>query len=217
MLKEACTLSKAQLTDWTGDVYYRYASDSSFGTWFTDVIWFFEMMYLASLMWKKGMSFNQDRARMYGIGSTIAIGMAAFWGAWHHYICYDEAQTCFLMTWGCVCVSIMICGSMALLSGVYLLCGNKTSAATKALEVVLLSTFIYIGASNFFEMKPYITIGLCGNVAPQILLFISVSTAMPCFVIYANTTVLCCCCANCLSLSLSLLSPPPPPHFLPLI
>ena len=79
--RSVCTLTEEELTDWSGDVYYRFASDSSFVTWFTDVLWCVEMWYLASLLWKKGMTWEQDRARMYGIGTTIVIGFAAFWGS----------------------------------------------------------------------------------------------------------------------------------------
>lgn len=170
--RSVCTLTEEELTDWSGDVYYRFASDSSFVTWFTDVLWCVEMWYLASLLWKKGMTWEQDRARMYGIGTTIVIGFAAFWGFIHHCYCYDDKEACFLQTWGSVSVSCMSSGAMAILSGVYMLTQNKVNIITMILEICLLLGFTYIGMLNYFEMRPFIIVGLFGNVFPQIFLFI---------------------------------------------
>ena len=172
--QSACSLEVEYLTDFTGDVYYRYSSDSSFMTWFTDAVWCVEMWYLASLMWKKDMSFVKDRARIYGIGCTVVIGFAAFWGFVHHGLCPSNKQDCFLQTWGSCCVSIMSSGAMAILSGVYMLTRNRVYVVTMALEACLLSFFTYLGLLNYFEMKPFIIVGLFGNVFPQVLLFLCI-------------------------------------------
>ena len=168
-------MSREELTDWSGDIYYQFSSDSSFMTWFSDLVWFVEMCYLALLLCKKGMSFQKDRARIYGIGFTILIGFAAFGGFVHHCFCYDNSQSCFLRSWGTVSVSCMSSGAMAILSGIYMLTGNKVYNITLVLEVCLLLSFTYIGMQNYFEMMPFIIVGLFGNVFPQIFLFICVS------------------------------------------
>lgn len=171
----ACSLGVEDLTDFSGDVYYQHASDSSFMTWFTDAVWAVEMWYLASLMWKKGMSIEQDRSRIYGIGCTVVIGFAAFWGFVHHGVCYRDEQDCFLQTWGSCSVSIMSSGAMAILSGVYMLTRNKVYTIAMAFEACLLAVFTYLGFLNYYEMKPFIIMGLFGNVFPQIFLFFCVS------------------------------------------
>merc|ERR1719247_259514 len=65
----------------------------------------------------------------------------------------------------------MSSGAMAILSGVYMLTRNKVYTIAMAFEACLLAVFTYLGFLNYYEMKPFIIMGLFGNVFPQIFLF----------------------------------------------
>ncbi len=166
-----CPLSAESLVDFTGDVYYAFASDSTFTTWFTDLLWAPLMWYLSFCLLVKNVSFTKNRARVYGSASTLFIGVAAAMGVWHHALCYDTAQTCFLLSWGSCCLSIMLSGACCVLSALYLVTGDKISTVTQVLEAVTMGLYLYLGIINYFSHQPFLLIGLLGNVTPQVIMF----------------------------------------------
>lgn len=174
-LEDKCPLSRETLTDWTGDVYYAYASDGTFTTWFTDLLWWPMMTFFAWALWKKSTTYESNRARMYGIGSTFFIGVAAAMGAWHHAFCYDLAQTCFLISWGSVGTAIMISGGCCYCSAMYLVTKDQVTPFTSIMEALLMIVFLYLGVVNYFSHRPFFLIGVLGNVLPQVVTFLVVT------------------------------------------
>ena len=150
-----CPLPAESLVDFTGDVYYAFASDSTFTTWFTDLLWAPLMWFLSFHLLTKDVSFTRNRARIYGTASTFFIGVAAAMGSWHHAFCYNTSQMCFLLSWGSCCSSIMFSGACCVLSALYVVSGDKISAVTQISEVAVMGIYLYLGIINYFSHQQF--------------------------------------------------------------
>ena len=172
----ACPLSEDDLTDIAGHIYYEYGdgNDNTFGTYFTDFVWSFQLLMVVILFSLRYQHNNQDHSFLLYMISIGFLVVAIFCGGIWHAVCANPDSKCYSPMWNFAMAMQTICGAFTCMAAFALITKNDAQVKNYVFYAISGSIGMCFSIYSFFVVMSFALAALIGNFGPNVFLLVAI-------------------------------------------